>query len=89
MTTPIGAAFGFPSILYVETIVSAIIPFKKPKSVNFAVKSLTPHYGLNHFILIEFKISQEIIKLYQHSHVALLKKQNREYEGDYLCNFFK
>jgi hypothetical protein len=35
---PIGAAFGVPSTLYVETMVSANMPFKKPKSVNFAIK---------------------------------------------------
>ena len=38
MVTPIGAASAVPSGLKVERIVSKIVPFEKPKSVNFTIK---------------------------------------------------
>ena len=45
MIPPIGAAFGCPSMLEVETMVSVIMPFEKPKSANFSVKP-TPRLWL-------------------------------------------
>src|SRR3989337_3288533 len=37
MITPIGAAFGCLSMLYVETMASVITFFEKPNSANFAI----------------------------------------------------
>lgn len=42
MVTPIGAALGEPSGLYVETMVSKIMPFENPKLANFVNQTNLP-----------------------------------------------